>query len=133
MPAAYSAPPPRLIDRCGISHSDAATERPRRLRIELLGTCDLSGVRPRQRQVGQRRFAQGECQRLVLETLRDAPEPLSDRQVEAAVAASKGVEAQSPARAGLEKTTLATLRRLAKKGAIRALALPDGRRAWQRA
>ena len=49
------------------------------------------------------------------------------------MAASKGVEAQSPARAGLEKTTLATLRRLAKKGAIRALALPDGRRAWQRA
>jgi hypothetical protein len=68
-----------------------------------------------------------------LETLRDAPEPLSDRQVEAAVAASKGVAAQSPARAGLEKTTLATLRRLAKKGAIRTLALPDGRRAWQRA
>jgi hypothetical protein len=94
---------------------------------------DLSGVPPRQRQVGQRRFAQGECQRLVLETLRDAPEPLSDRQVEAAVAASKGVEAPSPARAGLEKTTLATLRRLAKKGAIGSLVLPDGRRAWQRA
>jgi hypothetical protein len=94
---------------------------------------DLSGVRPRQRQVGQRRFAQGECQRLVLETLRDAPEALSDRQVESAVAARKGVEAQSPARVGLEKTTLATLRRLAKKGAIRALVLPDGRRAWQRA
>ena len=94
---------------------------------------DLSEVRPRQRRMGQRRFAQGECQRLVLETLRDAPEALSDRQVEAAVAASKGVEAQSPAQAGLEKTTLATLRRLAKKGAIRALTLPDGRRAWQRA
>jgi hypothetical protein len=94
---------------------------------------DLASVRPRQRRTGQQRFAQGECQRLVLETLRDAPEPLSDRQVEAAVAASKGVEVQSPARAGLEKTTLATLRRLAKKGAIRALILPDGRRAWQRA
>lgn len=94
---------------------------------------DLSGVRPRQRRAGGRRFGQGECQRLVLETLRDAPEPLSDWQVESAVAASKGVDAQSPARAGLEKTTLATLRRLAKKGAIRALVLPDGRRAWQRA
>jgi hypothetical protein len=94
---------------------------------------DLSGVRPRQRRAGGRRFGQGECQRLVLETLRDAPEPLSDRQVASAVAASKGVDAQSPARAGLEKTTLATLRRLAKKGAIRALVPPDGRRAWQRA
>lgn len=94
---------------------------------------DLAGVRPRQRRRGPHRFAQGECQRLVLETLRDACEALSDRQVEAAVAASKGVEAQSLARAGLEKTTLATLRRLAKKGVIRTLVLPDGCRAWQRA
>lgn len=93
---------------------------------------DLSGVRPRQRRVGGRRFGQGECQRLVLEVLRDTPEPLTDGQVESAVAASKGVDAQTPARAGLEKTTLGTLRRLAKKGAIRALVLPDGRRAWQR-
>ena len=94
---------------------------------------NLVGLRPRQRRRGVQRFAQGECQRLVLETLRDGCEPLSDRQVEATVAASKGVEAQSLARAGLEKTTLATLRRLAKKGAIRALVLTDGRRAWQRA
>jgi hypothetical protein len=94
---------------------------------------ELSGVRPRQRRAGQRRFGQGECQRLVLETLREAPEPLSDRQIAAAVAASKGVPAKSPASAGLEKTTLATLRRLAKKGAIRTAVLPDGRRAWQRA
>jgi hypothetical protein len=94
---------------------------------------NLAGLRPRQRRRGVQRFAQGECQRLVLETLRDACEALSDRQVEATVAASKGVEAQSLARAGLEKTTLATLRRLAKKGAIRALVLTDGRRAWQRA
>jgi hypothetical protein len=43
------------------------------------------------------------------------------------------VEAQSLARAGLEKTTLATLRRLAKKGAIRSLVLTDGCRGWQRA
>ena len=93
---------------------------------------DLSSVRPRQRRIGPRRFAQGECQRLVLEALREAPEPLSDRQVASAVAARKGVEAQSPAGAGLEKTTLATLRRLAQKGAIRPLVLPNGRRAWQR-
>jgi hypothetical protein len=93
---------------------------------------DLASVRPRRRRGGQRRFAQGECQRLVLEALRDAPEPLSDRQIEA-VAASKSMEGQSPARAGLEKTTLATLRRLAKKGVIRTLLLPDGRRGWARA
>ena len=49
---------------------------------------DLASVRSRQRRTGQQRFAQGKCQQLVLETLRDAPEPLSDRQVEAAVAAS---------------------------------------------
>ena len=94
---------------------------------------ELGSVRPRQRRRGQRRFGQGACQRRVLEMLRDASGPLSDRQVAAAVAASKGVDAQSLARAGLEKTTLATLRRLANKGTIRALVLPDGRRAWQRA
>jgi len=94
---------------------------------------DLGTVRPRQRRAGPRRFAQGKCQRLVLETLREAPEPLSDRQVAAAVAASKGVPAPSPAGTGLEKTTLATLRRLAKKGAIRTLVLPDGCRGWARA
>jgi len=94
---------------------------------------DLASVRPRQRRRGPQRFAQGECQRLVLERLRDAPEPLSDRQIVAAVVASKGVEAGSQARAGVEKTTLATLRRLAKKGAIRTLILADGRRGWARA
>lgn len=93
---------------------------------------DLGGVRPRQRRVGRRRFGQGECQRLVLEMLRDAPGPLTDRQVTAPVLATRGVVDQCEAGAAMEKTTLATLRRLAKRGAIQALVLPDGRRAWQR-
>jgi hypothetical protein len=91
-----------------LGHLDAA--------IRLFATdYDLASVRPRQRRRGQRRFGQRECQRLVLKTLRDALEPLSDWRVEAAVAASEGVEAQSPARTGLEKTTLATPRRLTRR------------------
>jgi hypothetical protein len=58
---------------------------------------DLSSVRPRQRRVDRQRFGQGECQRLGLETLRDAREPLSDRQIETAVLTSKGAAAGSQA------------------------------------
>jgi hypothetical protein len=69
---------------------------------------------------------------LVLETLREADEPLADRQIQAAVAACKAVDlaVRSEEAAGLEKTALATLRRLAQKGAIRETTLADGRRAW---
>jgi len=94
---------------------------------------DLGAIRPRERRRGQQGFAPGECQRLVLETLREAAEPLSDGALKRAVAARQGLAESPKDLAGVEKTTLATLRRLAKKGAIRALALPDGRRAWQRA
>ncbi len=48
---------------------------------------DLGGIRPRKRRRGQRWFAPGECQRLVLEVLRDAGGPLSDQGVAQAVAA----------------------------------------------
>lgn len=93
---------------------------------------DLGSIRPRARRAARRVFAAGECQRLVLETLREADEPLADRQIQAAVAARKAVDlaVRSEDAAGLEKTALATLRRLAKKGAIREATLADVRRAW---
>ncbi len=65
---------------------------------------DLGGIRPRKRRRGQRWFAPGECQRLVLEVL-----------------------------AALHKTSLAVLRSLAGKGAARAVELAGGGRAWVRA
>ena len=94
---------------------------------------DLGGIRPRQRRRGHRWFGPGECQRLVLEVLRDAAGPLSDQGVAVAVATRKGVQDRPEALAALQKTTLAVLRRLAGKGAARAVGLADGGRAWTRA
>ena len=94
---------------------------------------DLGGIRPRQRRRGHRWFGPGECQRLVLEVLRDAAGPLSDQGVAVAVATRKGVQDRPEALAALQKTTLAVLRRLAGKGAARAVGLADGGWAWTRA
>jgi len=93
---------------------------------------DLGGIRPRQRRRGQRWFGPGECQRLVLEILRDAAEPLSDQGVTVAVATRKGLQDRPEALAALQKTTLAVLRRLVGKGAARAAGLADGVRARER-
>jgi hypothetical protein len=93
---------------------------------------DLGGIRPRQRRRGQRWFGPGECQRLVLDVLRDATEPLSDQGVTVAVATRKGLQDRTEALAALQKTTLAVLRRLVGKGAARAAGLADGVRAWER-
>jgi hypothetical protein len=90
------------------------------------------GIRPRKRRRGQRWFGQGECQRLVLEVLRDAAGPLSDQGVTVAVAACKGLQDRPETWAALQKTTLAVLRRLVGKGAACAVALADGGRAWAR-
>jgi hypothetical protein len=93
----------------------------------------LAGIRPRKRRRGQRWFGPGECQRLVLEVLRDAPGPLSDQGVTVAVAARKGLQDRPEAMAALQKTTLAVLRRLTGKGAARVVATADAVRAWARA
>ena len=91
----------------------------------------LAGIRPRTRRRDQRWFGPGECQRLVLEVLRDVPGPLSDQGV--TVAARKGLPDRPEVLMALQKTTLAVLRRLAGKGAARALGLADAVRAWERA
>ena len=77
---------------------------------------DLGGIQPRKRRRGQRWVAPGECQRLVLEVLRDTAGPLSDQGVAVAVATRKGLQDRPEAQAALQKTTLAVLRRLAGKG-----------------
>ena len=93
---------------------------------------DLGGIPRRTRRRGQRWFGSGECQRLVLEVLRDAGAPLSDQGVTVAVATRKGVQDRPEVLAVLQKTTVAVLRRLTGKGAARAVALADGVRAWER-
>jgi len=94
---------------------------------------DLGGIRTRRRRCGQRWFGPGECQRLILEVLRDAGGPLSDQGVTTAVAAHKGLQERPEILAPLHKTTLAVLRRLTGKGAARRVELADGTRAWERA
>lgn len=94
---------------------------------------DLGGIRPRKRRRGQRWFTPGECQRLVLEVLRDAGGPLSDQGVAEAVAARKGLQDRPEVLAALQKTAVAVLRRLTGKGAARAVELAGGGRAWVRA
>lgn len=94
---------------------------------------DLGGIRPCRRRRAHRWFAPGECQRLVLETLRDAQGPLADALVTAAVATRKGLQDRPEIRAALHKTVLAVLRRLADKGVARAVGLPNGERVWERA
>jgi hypothetical protein len=80
----------------------------------------------------RRRFGQGECQRLILETLRDAPGPLSERALAQALARRKGLDTGPAALAELHKTAQGVLRRLAAKGVARAVAAADGARAWER-
>lgn len=89
----------------------------------------LGGIRPRKRCRAHHWFEPGECQRLVLEVLRDATGPLSDQGVTAAVAARKGLQDRPGVLGALGKMTLAVLRRLAGKGVAHA----DGVRGWERA
>jgi len=93
---------------------------------------DLGGIQARRQRRGRRWFGPGECQRLVLEVLRDAEGPLSDQGVTVAVAARQGLLGRPEVLAPLQKTTLAVLRRLAGKGAARRVGLADGARAWER-
>jgi hypothetical protein len=93
----------------------------------------LSGIRARQRRRAHRWFGPGECQRLVLEVLRDAGGSLSDQCVTTAVAVRKGLQDRPEVLASLHKTTQAVLRRLAGKGAVRRVGLVGGVRAWERA
>jgi hypothetical protein len=85
--------------------------------------------RPPRRQ----RFGQGECQRLILEALRDAAGPLSERALAQALATQKGWDADPAALVQLHKTVQGVLRRLAAKGVARAVASGAGARAWERA
>jgi hypothetical protein len=118
----------RALDRLGKewAHLDAT--------IRLLAPdYDLGGMRARKRRRAHPWFGAGECQRLVREALRDAPGPLPDPWVTAAVAARQGLQDRPEVLAPLQTTTLAVLRRLASTGAARIIRLADGVRAWERA
>jgi len=84
--------------------------------------------RARRRQV----FRAGECQRLVLETLRDTQSAISEDELVAMLVRAKGLATQPDAVPGVRKTLLAVLRHLARQGIARSVALQDGARAWLR-
>ena len=79
----------------------------------------------------QQRFGSGECQRLVLEVLRDAAGPMSDRAIARRLVAHKGWD-PSRGLGPVQKTVLAVLRRLAAKGVAPSVVLGGGARAWER-
>jgi hypothetical protein len=113
----------RLTDELG--HVDAT--------IRLFDpSYDLGAIRVRQRGHRHQWFRQGECQRLVLEVLREAVEPLSGNALTHALLVRKGLEPHHEAAAQVKKTASAVLRRLLAKGVIRRSTLPDGTRVWER-
>ena len=111
----------RLADELG--HVDAT--------IRLFDpTYDLSAIRMRKRSHRHQWFGQGECQRLVLDILREAVEPLSGNALTHALLLRKGLEPHGEAAAQVKKTASAVLRRLVVKGVVTPSALPDGTRVW---
>ena len=108
-----------------LSHVDAT--------IRMFDPSYAVGAIPaRTRGSRHRWFGPGECQRLVLEVLRDAIEPLSSRALAQAVAARKGLEDRRDVLAAVQKSASAVLRRLVAKGVVRRQALADGTAVWQR-
>jgi hypothetical protein len=93
---------------------------------------DVGAVQSKGPRHRQQWFGSGECQRLVLEALRDAREPLSARAVMQLVAARKAVLEHPEVRAGVHKTVQAVRRCLAAKGAARVVALDGHTQVWTR-
>jgi len=92
---------------------------------------DLGSVRPRKRGRRTQWFGPGECQRLVLEALRDAVQPLSGRALAQALVVHKALESRREAVVSVNKTAMAVLRRLLSKGVVRRASQPDGTWLWE--
>jgi len=92
----------------------------------------LDPVAVRRRSRRRRFFRSGECQRLVLEALREAEAAIPEEVLVAALRRTKGLEDQAEALPVIRKTVLAVLRHLASKGIAQSILLDDGARAWMR-
>ena len=113
----------RLADELG--HVDAT--------IRLFDpSYDLGAIRVRQRSHRNQWFGQGECQRLILEILREALEPLSGHTLTHALLVRKELVGHREAAIQVKKTASAVLRRLLAKGVVHRSTLPDGTRVWER-
>lgn len=116
----------RELDRLGreLGHLDAA--------IRLFDPDYRVGSVRAHRPLRRQRFGQGECQRLVLEVLRDNAGPVSEGALAQTLASRKGLDGRPEMLTAMQKTAQAVLRRLAAKGIARAVTLADGLRAWER-
>ena len=91
----------------------------------------FGSVRPRKRGRHTQWFAPGECQRLVLESLRDAVEPLSGHALAQTLVARKGLENCREVLVPVNKGAMAVLRRLVGKDVVRRTQQPDGTWVWE--
>jgi len=94
--------------------------------------CVLGRVTVRHRAKRRQFFRSGECQRLVLEALREAEVAMSEEALVAALLRAKGLEGQAEALPTVRKTVLAVLRHLARTGVAHSRVLGEGARAWVR-
>ena len=79
------------------------------------------------RRGGRRQFFRaGECQRLVLDALREAEAAIPEEALVAGLLRAKGLEDRAEALPVIRKTALAVLRHLARKGIVRSLLGSDG-------
>jgi len=92
---------------------------------------DLGTIKTNKRGRRTQWFGPGECQRLVLETLRDAAEPLSGSALTQELVARKGLEGRREVLVAVNKTAMAVLRRLKSKDVVCRSSLPDSTRAWK--
>ena len=91
----------------------------------------LEGLRVKTHRQRNQYFHQGECQRLVLEILRDAEEPLSARQIAEALVERKALEATPAIIEQMRKNAWGVLRRLAGNGVIRDTGTEGGSKTWK--
>ena len=90
----------------------------------------MGTIRARKRSHRTQWFGQGECQRLVLEALRDAVEPLSCSALTQTLMVRKGLAMHQEVETAVSKTALAVLRRMVAKGVVRRRTLTEGTLVW---
>ena len=92
-----------------------------------IGRIRAERYRPR-----QRFFHPGECQRLVLEIVRDADSPLSTRVIAESLLQRKGLAATSTLIERMQKNALAVIRRLEAKGIVQEVGTEGAAKSWMR-
>ena len=92
---------------------------------------ELEAVQPRKRGQRTQWFRPGECQRLVLEALRDAAQPLSGHALAQTLVARKGLESCREVLVPVNKGAMTVLRRLVSKDVVCRSQQPDGTWVWE--